>query len=125
MPQAVILLVEDNPITRKLMRFALEAEGYDVVDAADGRAALEMAATRPPDLLVLDCVLPDMDGLQLLAAVRRQTAVPELPAIIVTGMVSRLDELRAQGGAHTQFLAKPVAPSRLLEIVGAQLSVPF
>ena len=124
MPQAVILLVEDNPITRKLMRFALEAEGYDVVDAAAGRAALEMAATRPPDLLVLDYVLPDMDGLQLLAAVRRQTAVPELPAIIVTGMVSRLDELRAQGGAHTQFLAKPVAPSRLLEIVGAQLSVP-
>jgi len=124
MPRRVILLVEDNPITRKMLRFALEAEGYDVVDAADGRAALEMSATRRPDLLVLDYVLPDMDGLQLLAEVRRQTTVPELPAIIVTGLLSRLEALRAQGGAHTQFLAKPVAPSRLLEIVGAQLSAP-
>jgi PAS domain S-box-containing protein len=120
----VILLVEDNPITRKMMRFALEAEGYDVVDAADGRAALGLSATGRPDLLVLDYALPDMDGLQLLAEVRRQMAVPDLPAIIVTGMVSRLEELRAQGGARTQFLAKPVAPSRLLEIVRAQLSTP-
>ena len=120
----VILLVEDNPITRKMMRFALEAEGYDVVDAADGRAALEMSATRRPDLLVLDYALPDMDGLQLLEEVRRKAAVPELPAIVVTGMVSRLEELRARGGAYTQFLAKPVAPSRLVEIVGSHLAAP-
>ncbi|HXB55915.1 MAG TPA: response regulator [Vicinamibacteria bacterium] len=124
MTSPTILLVEDNPITRKMLRFALEAEGYDVVDTADGRAALEASAARRPDLLVLDFVLPDTDGLRLLAEIRSRTAAPELPAIVVTGMVSRLEELQAVSGVSTQFLAKPVEPSRLLEVVRSQLSAP-
>ncbi len=120
----MILLVENNPITRKMLRFALETDGHDVVDAPDGRSALEASAARRPALLVLDYVLPDTDGLSLLAEVRRRTGAPELPAIVVTGMVSRLEELRAASGASTQFLAKPVEPSQLLEVVRAQLSAP-
>ena len=116
-----ILLVEDNPIGRKMLRFALESEGYEVVDVADGRGALAAAATRRLDLLVLDYVLPDMDGLRLLAEVRRRINTPELPAIVVTGMVSRLGEMRAQGDVFTQFLGKPLEPSRLLEAVHTQL----
>jgi CheY-like chemotaxis protein len=84
--------------------------------------ALELTASRRPELLVVEYLLPDMDGLQLLAEVRRRRAAPELPAIVVTGMVSRLEELRAHGGTSTEFLAKPVEPSRLLEAVRAQLS---
>lgn len=118
---SVILLVEDNPISRKMVRFALEAEAYGVVEAGNGRAALELCSIRRPDLLVLDYVLPDMDGLRLLAEVRRLMAAPELPAIVVTGMVSRLAELRAQGDAFTEYLAKPLEPSRLVEAVRAQL----
>jgi two-component system cell cycle sensor histidine kinase/response regulator CckA len=117
-----ILVVEDNPITRKMLCVALEIEGYDVVNAGDGKAALLLAAARRPDLLVLDFVLPDMDGVQLLAEIRALLQAPEVPAVIVTGMVSRLEELRAQTGGFTHFLPKPVEPSRLLEVVRAQLA---
>jgi two-component system, cell cycle sensor histidine kinase and response regulator CckA len=117
-----ILLVEDNPITRRMLRVSLEIGGFDVVDAGDGHTALQIAGRRRPDLLVLDFVLPDMDGLQLLAEIRRRVTAPEVPAVIVTGMVSRLDELRARTGGPTHFLAKPVEPSRLLEAVRAQLA---
>jgi two-component system cell cycle sensor histidine kinase/response regulator CckA len=121
-PAAAVLVVEDNPITRKMLRVALESEGYRVADAGDGRAARAAAAARRPDVIVVDYVLPDVDGVQLLADIRRDLAAPELPAIVVTGMVSSLEALRAQGTASTQFLPKPVEPSRLLEIVRAHLS---
>lgn len=121
---STILLVEDNPITRKMRRLALESEGYGVVEAGDGRGALEAATASPPELLVLDHVLPDADGLQLLEEIRRRAGAPELPALVVTGMVSRLDELSGRGGAFTHFLPKPVEPTRLLEVVRAHLAVP-
>jgi PAS domain S-box-containing protein len=119
-----ILVVEDNPITRKMIRYALETEGFGVLDAEDGRSAFAAVATRTPDLLIVDYVLPDIDGLKLVADVRRQSNRPELPAIVVTGMVSRLDDLRTQAGAFSHFLGKPVEPSRLLDVVRAQLSAP-
>ncbi|HEY8148204.1 MAG TPA: PAS domain S-box protein [Vicinamibacteria bacterium] len=122
MSAGTLLLVEDNPITRKMLRVTLETEGYDVLDASDGKTALELAAARRPDLLILDHVLPDMDGLQLLAEVRSKVGAAEVPAIVVTGLVSRLGELRAQAGGSTNVLAKPVAPSQLLEVVHAQLA---
>jgi DNA-binding response OmpR family regulator len=124
MSTRTILVVEDNPITRKMMRVALQTEGYDVIDAADGRAALQASATRRPDLVVLDYLLPDIDGMRLLAEIRALARAPELPAIIVTGMVSRVEELRAHGGTGTHFVAKPVEPSRLLEIIRAHLKAP-
>jgi PAS domain S-box-containing protein len=115
-----VLVVEDNPITRKMLCYALQSDGYDAPEAGDGRGALEAAAERHPDLLVLDYMLPDMNGLELLDQVRRQSARPDLPAIVVTGMMSRLEEFRASSGLSTQFMVKPVEPSRLLEAIRAQ-----
>ena len=117
----VVLVVEDNPITLKMLRFALQSEGLEVLEANTGKAALAAAAVRRPDLLVLDYILPDSDGLRLAAEVRRRCGAPDLPAIVVTGMVSRLAELRAEAGPSTQFLAKPVEPSRLLDAVRGRL----
>jgi CheY-like chemotaxis protein len=119
-----VLVVEDNPITRKMVRVALESGGYRVVEAGDGRSALAAAGTQRPDLIVLDYVLPDTDGMRLLEELRRELGPPELPALLVTGMVSRLSELRAKGGELTQFLPKPIEPSRLLEVVRAHLAAP-
>ncbi|HLX07803.1 MAG TPA: response regulator [Thermoanaerobaculia bacterium] len=119
-----ILVVEDNPITRKMMRVALESGGYDVVEAGDGRSAQAAAAARRPDLVVLDYVLPDTDGVRLIADLRREAGRPELPALLVTGMVSRLSELRTKGDELTQFLPKPIEPSRLLEVVRTFLVAP-
>jgi PAS domain S-box-containing protein len=117
-----ILVVEDNPITRKMLRVALEIEGYTVLPASDGKTALELSGPQRPDLMIVDFVLPDTDGLQLLAEVRRRLGAPELPSILVTGMVSRLEELRERAGGITQIVAKPVEPSQLLEIIRGQLA---
>ncbi len=122
MSAGTILLVEDNPITRKTLRVALELEGYDVADSSDGKTALTLVSARRPDLLILDYVLPDTDGLQLLADIRRQAGAPELPAILITGMISRLEEFRAREGRATYFVGKPIEPSALVEVVRAQLA---
>ncbi len=108
MNAATILVVEDNPITRKMMRFALESEGYRVSEAEDGRAAMSLAGDGPPDLVLQDYVLPDMDGLQLIEGLRRLPGMATTPIIVVTGMVSRLEDLRRQALANTTFLAKPI-----------------
>ena len=122
MTRPSILLVEDNPITRKMLRVALESDGHSVADAADGRHALELVDVHMPTLLVLDYMLPDIDGLELLKEIRRRANAPELPALIVTGMVTRLEELSARAGPGTQVLPKPVEPSWLLEFVRAHLA---
>ncbi|HYU41524.1 MAG TPA: PAS domain S-box protein, partial [Vicinamibacteria bacterium] len=122
MSAGTVLLIEDNPITRKMLRVALQLEGYQVVDAPDGKSALELAAARRPDLLILDYVLPDTDGLQLLADVRHRLGAPELPAILITGLVSRLEEFRSREGRATYFVGKPIEPSQLVEVVRAQLA---
>jgi two-component system cell cycle sensor histidine kinase/response regulator CckA len=70
-------------------------------------------------------VLPDTDGMRLLAELRRELGRPDLPALLVTGMVSRLAELRAKAGELTEFLPKPIEPSRLLEVVRAHLAAPM
>ncbi|HVR11739.1 MAG TPA: response regulator [Thermoanaerobaculia bacterium] len=119
-----ILIVEDNPITRKMMRVALESEGYRVAEAGDGGAALAAAAELQPDLCILDYVLPDTDGMRLLAELRRQAGRQDIPALLVTGMISRLGDLRAKAGELTEFLPKPIEPSRLLAVVRAHLSAP-
>ncbi len=117
-----VLVVEDNPITRKMMRIALESDGYSVTEAGDGGAALAAAGARQPDLIVLDYVLPDTDGMRLLEELRRQAGRDDIPALLVTGMVSRLGELRARAGELTEFLPKPIETSRLLEVVRAHLT---
>jgi PAS domain S-box-containing protein len=118
-----ILIVEDNPITRKMMRFALESEGYEVLEAGDGKTALEIANDgRPVSLILQDYVLPDTDGMALIEAFRKFPALASVPILVITGMVSRLEEMRASESDAVTFLAKPMEPSRLLEAVRVHLS---
>jgi two-component system cell cycle sensor histidine kinase/response regulator CckA len=117
-----VLVVEDNPITRRMMRFALESDGFRVVEAGDGQTALAAAAQASPDLVLQDYVLPDMDGIQLIESLRVLPGMAETPVLVVTGLVSQIDALRRQALEHTTFLPKPIEPSRLLDIVRAVLS---
>ncbi len=112
-----ILVAENNPITRKMIRFALEGEGYAVLEADTGEAALQIAAGQRTDLVLQDHVLPDMDGLRLLSEIRKLPGRASVPVLILTGMVSRIEELRSHADDATVFLAKPLETSRLVEIV--------
>lgn len=85
-----ILVVEDNATTSKMMRIALQSAGYSVVEAANGRAALEHIESHPPDLIIQDLVLPDLDGLQLAQRIRALPAGRKIPLIALSGFSQRL-----------------------------------
>jgi PAS domain S-box-containing protein len=113
-----ILVVEDNAVTRKLMRLALQAEGYAVVEAEDGESALVVAAEQAPALVLLDCRLPDMDGFEV--GRRLRALAPNIPVIAVTGW-AQVDESRVVSSGFLEVLVKPVEPSRLVEVVKRHL----
>jgi PAS domain S-box-containing protein len=115
-----ILLVEDNPLTRKMMRLTLEGEGFSVLEAEDGKTALELIGAGPA-LVVQDLMLPDMDGLELLARLRSRPASASLPVLVVSGLVSRRSEIEARRDQITEFLSKPVEPEQLIAAVRAFL----
>ena len=118
-----ILVVEDNPITRKMLRVALEMERFVVAEAEDGGTALALLATTRPALVLQDFVLPDMNGAELLRQIRRLHDDCALPVVLLTGLASKAAEFAGEGG-FTAVLSKPVEPSRLVEVVRSLLAAP-
>ena len=116
-PPPTILLVEDNPLTSKMLRVAVESEGYAAVQAFDGRDALAAVQRRMPDLVLQDLVLPDMSGFELLRQLRALPHGLDLPIVALSGFVGRIDEARASGAAFTNVLMKPIEPSLLLDCI--------
>lgn len=84
MPGAEILVVEDDGATRDLLRMSLELEGYTVSLAANGVEGWERLRTSPPSLVVLDIMMPEMDGAELLGLMRRDPGLSRLPVIVVS-----------------------------------------
>ena len=123
-PPVTILVVEDNPITRKLFRVALEIEGYGVLEAPDGRTALELVEKHTPALAILDLLLPDIDGIELCRRLRATPAGREMPILACSGLQSKLEEARSLQAEFTDLLFKPVEPSRLVEAVRTHLHRP-
>lgn len=111
-----ILLVDDNAITRKLVRFVLDAEGFDVCEATHGADAVELARTRAPQLVLQDLVLPDVDGFALLHDLRGCLG-PRVPILAFTGLLSALDQERLGLSSFDDIITKPIEPSRLREII--------
>jgi PAS domain S-box-containing protein len=114
-----ILVVEDNPITRKVMRIALAFEGYRVLEAEDGRTALQLARGECPALVLMDLILPDMNGLALLPQLRALPGLNQVPIIACTGFLPQDDKPGGGAVGFTELLVKPIAPSRLIETVNA------
>jgi PAS domain S-box-containing protein len=110
-----ILVVEDNPITRKLFKVALEIEGYRVLEAPDGRTALELVESHQPALAILDLLLPDIDGIELCRRLRATPAGREMPILACSGLQSKLEDARSLQAGFTDLLYKPVGPARLVE----------
>ncbi|MBE7472532.1 MAG: hypothetical protein DPW09_07115 [Anaerolineae bacterium] len=105
-PECPVLLVEDDPLTREMMRRILEKEGWQVVEAGNGRVALEKVAECRPEVILLDLMMPEMDGFQFLAQLRQEFQGLNIPVVVVTAM--NLSELERQqlNGSVTQILQK-------------------
>ncbi|GAB6876437.1 response regulator [Thermaerobacter litoralis] len=100
-----VLVVDDVPAVRAFLQLALAEQGYQVVLAEDGRTALELAREVQPDLILLDWVMPRMDGAQVLRALRRDPQLSRVPVIVMTGSVG-VDEIAFECGARW-VLEKP------------------
>ena len=112
---AKILVVDDDDSLRELLRMHLASAGYEVSTAADGISAGYQVLKNPPDLILSDVNMPHMDGFELIAALKSDATLPNIPVIFLTSMEDgdhRGKELGAVG-----YLTKPVRADRLLELV--------
>jgi two-component system KDP operon response regulator KdpE len=117
----VAIVIEDEPQIRRFVRGALEAEGWQVHEAASLRDGLAAAGTRQPDLLVLDLGLPDGDGLNLIRDVRGWSAVP---IIVLSARADEADKIEALDAGADDYLTKPFGTGELLARVRANLRRP-
>lgn len=109
-----LLVVDDDPnITRFLTRL-LSAEGHDVIAAGDGQGALDAIAAEPPDVILLDIILPGIGGLDVLRRLKRDARTRLLPVILITGLAERQAKIDGLEAGADDFLSKPVDPQELL-----------
>jgi len=105
-----VLIVDDQPDERAIQQAMLRHRGYEVREAADGEAGLEMATTTLPDLILLDVAMPGMDGFEVCQALRKDARTRDVPIILFTAsVVGELAE-RARAVGATGVLEKPVDP---------------
>jgi len=105
---ARILVVDDEDRNRRLLTAMLEVEGYVVQQAADGERALELARQNPPDLVLLDIMMPAMDGFEVARALKAVEATRSVPIIMVTALTDRDSLLKALEAGAEEFVSKPV-----------------
>lgn len=109
-----ILLVEDNEMNRDMLSRRLERKGYVVAIAVDGAAALDHAATDPPDLILMDMSLPVLDGWEATRRLKADAATQAIPVIALTAHAMDSDRERALAAGCDDFDTKPVELARLL-----------
>ncbi|NTX36993.1 response regulator transcription factor [Myxococcus sp. CA033] len=113
-----ILVVDDDPHLRDIVRFALEQGGFRVEEAADGRAAVAQVQRAPPALIVLDIMMPEMDGLAVCREVRR---AHELPIVFLSSRDDEVDRILGLELGGDDYLTKPFSPRELVARVKAVL----
>jgi two-component system phosphate regulon response regulator PhoB len=109
-----ILVVEDEPDAVELIEFNLKNAGFEVATAIDGAAALKMAAQSRPDLILLDVMLPEVDGLEVCKILRRDAGTAAVPVIMLTAKAAEIDRVLGLELGADDYLTKPFSPRELL-----------
>jgi len=109
-----ILVVDDEPEAVELVEFNLKQAGYDVVTAADGAEALKKARTVLPGLVLLDLMLPEVDGLEVCKMLRRDPATAGIPIIMVTAKAAEIDRILGLELGADDYITKPFSPRELV-----------
>ena len=118
---AQILVVDDEPDISALVAYHLARESYRVRTAANGLEALQAIASDPPDLIVLDLMLPGMSGLELLAEIRKRPELEHVAVILLTARREEQDRLTGLSLGADDYVAKPFSPQEIVLRVGAVL----
>jgi signal transduction histidine kinase len=112
-----ILIVDDAPVDRAIMRAALETYGFGIIEASRGDEALAVIEQRRPDAVIIDVVMPGMDGFELCRELRRRAGCLDLPVLVATGCCDAPWIATAYEAGATDFIAKPIEESLLLHRV--------
>lgn len=117
-----ILIVDDDVETLRLVGLMLQRQGYEIASASNGAQALSMAQREMPDLIVLDVMMPDMDGYQVTATLRQMPATAQTPILMFTAKSQVDDKVAGYDAGVDDYLTKPVHPAELVAHIKALLS---
>ncbi len=118
MPHSV-LIVDDDPVIQLLLRVNFEMEGFEVSTADDGEQGLEQARKLLPDIVLLDVMMPKLDGFEVLSELRKDEATQNLPVVLLSAKALDTDRQAGIDAGASAYITKPFDPIRLLEDVKA------
>jgi len=121
MSNARVLAVDDSPTVLEMLKAILVAGGYDVITAVDGQDALNVAREESPDLILLDVMLPKLDGYRVCRLLKFDRKYKDIPIIMLTAKAEEQSVATGMRTGADQYLTKPVEPDRLLAAISAEL----
>ena len=117
MNEPVVLVVDDSPTVRKIVQLTLQRERIRVVTAGDGLSALAAVSDEHPDLILLDIMLPRMDGYNICQVIRKNMAFKDIPIIMLSGKDGLFDKMRGKLAGSTEYITKPFDSAELVQTV--------
>lgn len=117
-----VLVADDDPDIRALVTIKLKRSGFDVVDVGDGQAALDGVRERPPDLVIVDLMMPKMSGIEVCQALRADPATTDIPVIMLTARAQESDVARGFAQGADDYIIKPFSPRELVRRVQAVMA---
>ena len=120
-PKPHVLIVEDEAALVTMLRYNLESEGYRVSEAVDGEEAILLVIEEPPDLILLDWMLPSLSGIEVCRRIRRNESARDVPIIILTARGEDSDRVRGLDSGADDYITKPFSPRELMARVRAVL----
>ena len=108
-----ILIVEDEKPIRDMVYFALDSDGYDIVEAVNGAQATEQLAQDLPSLILMDWMLPDVTGLELVRRIKRDEITSHIPIIMLTAKTEERDKIEGLDSGADDYMTKPFSPKEL------------
>jgi DNA-binding response OmpR family regulator len=112
-PRPVVLAADDDKLIRDLIQFRLERSGYEVVTAVDGEEALRCARERPPDVAVLDVMMPKLNGYEVIRRLRAEDETSRVPVILLTARNQEADVAQGFDVGADDYITKPFSPQEL------------
>jgi two-component system alkaline phosphatase synthesis response regulator PhoP len=124
MTKAKVLVADDDPAIQELVRLNLEVQGYQVIVASNGVETVRKALSERPDLIILDILMPEMDGYEVMRLLKNSEETSAIPIIVLTAYASDTGALVSWLEGAEGYLAKPFNPEELLMLVERVLSSP-
>ena len=120
-----ILIVDDERLTRAVLQHDVILAGYDVMVASNGKEAMQKIREVTPDLIVVDLVMPDMNGFEMCRRIRSNEQTKKTPVIVVSALQSQADIQEAKASGADVYLTKPIKPKEFINQVKEFLGSPF